>query len=69
MELRKICLEQLPIPPTSDTQKAPIVELVRQIPATPDSPEVPRLEAEIDRLVYDLYGLTEEDISLVEGRK
>ncbi len=25
------------------------------------------LDGEIDRLVYDLYGLTEEEISMVEG--
>ena len=30
----------------------------RQIEAT---------DAEIDRLVYDLYGLTEEEIAIVEG--
>lgn len=29
----------------------------------------PRLEAEIDRLVYWLYGLTEEEIALVEGNE
>ena len=27
------------------------------------------LEAEIDRLVYELYGLTEEEIRIVEGVK
>lgn len=27
------------------------------------------LEAEIDRLVYALYGLTEEEIAVVEGKK
>ena len=27
-----------------------------------------RLEAEIDRLVYELYGLTEEEIAIVEGK-
>lgn len=32
------------------------------------SPEVPRLEAEIDRLVYALYNLTDEEIALVEGK-
>ena len=32
--------------------------LERQIAAT---------DAEIDRLVYDLYGLTEDEIALVEG--
>ena len=26
------------------------------------------LDAEIDRLVYQLYGLTEEEIAIVEGR-
>jgi hypothetical protein len=27
-----------------------------------------RLDAEIDALVYELYGLTEDEIALVEGR-
>ena len=27
-----------------------------------------RLDAEIDALVYELYGLTEEEIAMVEGR-
>lgn len=26
-------------------------------------------EREIDRLVYNLYGLTEDEIAIVEGRK
>jgi len=29
---------------------------------------IERLDAEIDALVYDLYGLTEEEIAVVEGR-
>ena len=29
--------------------------------------DIPALEAEIDRLVYTLYGLTEEEIAVVEG--
>lgn len=62
-------MEQLPIPPTTDTQKAPIIELVQKILANPNSPAIPQLEAEIDRLVYDLYGLTDEEILLVEGKK
>lgn len=32
------------------------------------SPDVTQLEAEIDRLVYALYGLTEEEIAVVEGK-
>jgi len=34
--------------------------LARQIAAT---------DAEIDRLVYELYGLTEEEIRIVEGAR
>ncbi len=30
--------------------------------------DVSALEAEIDRLVYQLYGLTEEEIAIVEGK-
>jgi len=29
---------------------------------------IERLDAEIDALVYELYGLTEEEIAVVEGR-
>ena len=62
-------MEQLPIPPATDTQQAPIIERVQKILAAPDSTEVPKLEAEIDRLVYELYGLTDEEITVVEGTK
>jgi hypothetical protein len=42
---------------------------MRQILAAPGSPDVALLEeAEIDRLVYELYGLTEAEIAIVEGR-
>ena len=30
--------------------------------------QIERLDAQIDALVYDLYGLTEEEIAVVEGR-
>ncbi|MCK7478865.1 MAG: hypothetical protein M0C28_16965 [Candidatus Moduliflexus flocculans] len=49
--------------------KAPIIKRVRAILAAPGSPDVPRLEAEIDRLVYDLCGLTPEEIAIVEWKK
>jgi len=29
---------------------------------------IERLDAQIDALVYELYGLTEEEIAIVEGR-
>jgi hypothetical protein len=34
----------------------------------PENPAVPRLEAEIDRLVYELYGLDENENALMEKR-
>lgn len=60
-------LEQLPIPYATEDQQTAITTLVQQILAAPDSPEVPRLEAEIDRLVYALYNLTDEEIALVKS--
>ena len=61
-------LRSLPIPHATEDQQTAIIILVQQILAAPDSPEVPRLEAEIDRLVYALYNLTDEEIALVEGK-
>lgn len=42
-----------------------ILEAKRENPAADTS----ALEAEIDRMVYDLYGLTEAEINIVEGRQ
>jgi hypothetical protein len=64
----KIYMEQLPVFPATDKEKAPIIERVQKILANPDSPDVPRLEAEINKLVYALYGLTPEEIAIVEGK-
>ncbi|MFA4909786.1 MAG: TaqI-like C-terminal specificity domain-containing protein [Desulfobacteria bacterium] len=63
----KIYIEKIPIFSATDTQKAPIVEHVQKILANPDSPAIPHLEAEIDKLVYELYGLTADEIGIVEG--
>lgn len=66
--LKIIYMNQLPIPPATNAHKAPIIERVQKILAAPDSPDVPQLEAEIDRLVYALYDLTDAEIALVEGK-
>jgi len=61
---------QILIPPFDATQAAPIEERVNQIlalkEANPQADTRP-LEAEIDRLVYALYGLTAAEVALVEG--
>ena len=59
-------VEQLPIPSVSNERKREIEVHVATILVDNASPEVPRLEAEINRLVYELYGLTEAEIALVE---
>ncbi|MCP5102461.1 MAG: class I SAM-dependent DNA methyltransferase, partial [bacterium] len=59
-------MEKVPIPLLTDEQKAPIVKRVKQILADPAGPEVEHLEAEIDRMVYELYQLTPDEIALVE---
>jgi len=61
-------MEQLPIPPATDIQKAPIIERVRKILADPDGPVVPCIEEEIDKLIYNLYGLTDAEIALVKTK-
>jgi len=61
-------MELVPIPLSTDVQKAPIVKCVKLILADPTGPEVGRLETEIDRMVYELYQLTPEEIAIVEGK-
>jgi type II restriction/modification system DNA methylase subunit YeeA len=68
-------MEQLPIPPLTP-QNHPIanqiVALVDQILSSKkQNPEADttHLENEIDQLVYQLYGLTEDEIKIVEGIK
>ena len=60
---------QLKIIVVLDFENSTIFNFVKTILSYPDSPEVSRLEAEISKLVYDLYGLTPEEIAIVEGRK
>jgi hypothetical protein len=40
-------------------------------PAPPDRSrrDIEATDAEIDKLVYELYGLTEEEIRIVEGKE
>lgn len=45
-----------------------IVSQILAAKQTDPAADTAALEAEIDRLVYGLYGLTEEEIALVEGR-
>ncbi|MEI8173503.1 MAG: Eco57I restriction-modification methylase domain-containing protein [Deltaproteobacteria bacterium] len=64
--------KKLPIPDVDSTAQAPLIKLVDRIldvkKADP-SAVTAALEGEIDRIVYELYGLTEEEIAIVKGRE
>ena len=59
----------IPIPKILATEQLPFIRLVDKIfQAKADDPaaDTSHLERDIDRLVYDLYGLTEEEDTAVE---
>ena len=61
-------VKQVRIPTVTDKQKAQIENLVNQIlEGKKNDSETSILESEIDRLVYQLHGLTDEEIKIVEG--
>ncbi len=64
-------MKQIPIPPATPSQQTAVAAVVDRILAAKkrDSEvDTSPLEREIDQLVYRLYGLTEEEIAIVEGR-
>jgi len=63
-------LGQIPLPETLEKNQEQLIHIVSKIlTAKKSNPtaDTNSLEAEIDRLVYELYGLTEEEIKIVEG--
>jgi len=74
-------LEELPIIVVDEKKQQPFITLVDQIlAAKKHAPEginqgkdpnadTSALERQIDEMVYELYGLTEEEIKIVEGRR
>ncbi|MCZ8067121.1 MULTISPECIES: Eco57I restriction-modification methylase domain-containing protein [unclassified Microcystis] len=69
-EIQTRSISQLPIPKISQEQQQPIIVLVDQIlTAKKSNPkaDTSELEKEIDKIVYELYGLSEEEIRIIEG--
>lgn len=61
---------ELPVKKCISTEQNNIIEKVDRIisiKSTNPSADTTVLESQIDRLVYELYGLTEEEIKIVEG--
>ncbi|MDR2441728.1 MAG: Eco57I restriction-modification methylase domain-containing protein, partial [Planctomycetaceae bacterium] len=70
-QLDKEPLLQLPIPTVSLAAQQPIISLVEQIMSVKgenSAADTTALERKIDELVYELYGLSEEDIAVVERK-
>ena len=59
-------MRAVPIADKTSEQQTELSRLVEQILENPNSDEVAGLEKEIDALVYQLYGLSETEITLVE---
>jgi len=77
IQWKKFALEKVPILDISEKDQKPFTEIVDTILSFTQSDDylqnpqkqakVKELEREIDRLVYELYGLTEGEIRIVEG--
>jgi adenine-specific DNA-methyltransferase len=68
---KKTYINEVPVPIPTKVQKASLTKLVAEALRSPlKGPHVsmPDLDAAIDQAVYSLYGLTEDEIAIVEGR-
>ena len=68
----RFTVERLPIPEVGTEQQRPLIRLVDSIldaKVTNPDPDTRKEEAVIEGLVYGLYGLTEEEIAVVEGKR
>ena len=67
---KKVYMQAIPIPKISVAEQRSFVRLVDDIlaakSANPES-DTSEQESEVDRLVYELYGLTEGEVGAVEG--
>jgi len=70
IEIKLISVRQIPIPKIAKEKQKSFILLVDKILAAKKldpSADTTALETEIDQLVYQLYGLTDEEIKIVEG--
>ena len=66
----KIYVGEISIPKISQKEQQPFIALVDKILAAKEkdsSADISQWQREIDNLVYELYGLTKEEIEMVEG--
>lgn len=65
-----VFMKDFPIPDAPESLRQQIASLAQQcLDTTKDNPDqLPALEAELNQLVYQAYGLTDDEIALVEGQ-
>lgn len=67
LEYKPVYVEQVPVPNVTSAQRAAIEPMVRNLLAAKgQGPQVAEWEQELNTLVYELYGLTGEEIRIVE---
>jgi hypothetical protein len=66
-EIKPIYIRNSPLAETNNKDLVLIVKNVLSIKKNNPQADTSSLESEIDKLVYQLYGLTEEEIKIVEG--
>ncbi len=67
---KKYKIEQFPIKQIPESEQQPFIKLVDKILADKKAGnDTSALEREIDVLVYGLYGLSEDEIRIIEGGK
>ena len=67
-----VSVENIPVPKLTAAKQRPFVRLVDRIlkaKAADANADTSEIEEEIDWLVYDLYGLTNAEVAVVEGEK
>ena len=67
---KKVYVEMIPIPAISESAQQPFTELVDQIliaKTDPSETHCDTLEARLNQLVYQLYGLTTEQAKIIES--
>lgn len=71
IEYKPMYVEQVPIPNPDDALKQRIAEVANdcQTAAAHALEVLPALEAELNALVYQAYGLTAEEIAIIEGKE
>jgi hypothetical protein len=67
---KKYKIERLPVKKMSEEEQHPFVQIVEKIleikKGNPDA-DTTTLEKQIDRLVYQLYGLTKDEVKIIEN--